>query len=338
MKQQLERQMLNALELFHYANRFRGQLFVLHFLAEDDLAELLTDLKTLLTAKVRLLLLLPLATKLHLWEGFGLPFAELTQPDRAHLQEICDQGLIAYCICPDLNQGHAWARELGAKKIIYLRAQNPLADLSGAAITQADLAHLESSKGLPLFSGIDQAFVEVQSGNLFLEIFTHEAGTGTLVATTLEREIRPAGAHDMLDILLVLKPHIQTGAILPVTLSDLAKEVDQYFVAQINGELVATARLKPWGNFFELAKFCTLPRYRGKGIAQALCQRLIEEAELRGASGLFALSIESAMWRFFEGFGFEESPKTNLPQAWQEQYDQTRGSKAFLRALARSPG
>ena len=175
---------------------------------------------------------------------------------------------------------------------------------------------------------LDTAFVVPKSGNLFIEIFTHQ-GSGVLVTQNLNQEIRRAGKTDVMDISLLMKPYIQKKSILPVTLDELATKVDEYFVAFINDELVGAARLKPWGTSFELSKFITLPRYRGKGIAKSLCENLIKEAKSTGIKELFALSIEPKMIEFFLGFGFEAVEKSLLPSEWQKGYDQKRNSTAL---------
>jgi hypothetical protein len=44
---------------------------------------------------------------------------------------------------------------------------------------------------------------------------------------------------------------------------------------------------------------------------------------------VFALSLEPSMWAFFFGLGFQECRYSELPENWLQQYDQSRGSRAF---------
>lgn len=52
----IETQMLNALELLHYGNRFRGQLFALFLDDEIELSDIITDLRVIHAAQIRVIL------------------------------------------------------------------------------------------------------------------------------------------------------------------------------------------------------------------------------------------------------------------------------------------
>jgi amino-acid N-acetyltransferase len=126
-----------------------------------------------------------------------------------------------------------------------------------------------------------------------------------------------------------MKPYIQSGTILPVTEDDIAKEVQDYYVYSVNNSIVATAKLNHYDSAVELAKFCTLPRYQGKGRARELAQKMIQYAKEAGKEMIFALTIEPKMVEFFKSLGFEECDRSSLPESWQKQYDMERSSKAF---------
>ncbi len=338
MSQQLERQMLDALELFHYAARFQEKIFLLYFERLEDFEEMLTDLRVLLSARVSLVLCFAPGVRLDpLREQaeWGFPFNRVQGAEMEGLSLALKQAQVPLMTLSGTNDLWPLAEKLKAKKILFIQASNPLAG-KGEALSHAHLDVLLEKEPhlLPVAfqqqkrKKVELAFIAARSGNLYLEIFTHQ-GSGTLIAQSLDKEVRPAAKTDVMDISLLMKPYIQAQAILPLSLEQIAAEVERYFVAYVNHEMVATARLKPWGQTYELSKFCTLPRYRGRGMAKALCARLIEEAKKQGGGLIFALSIEAKMWRFFQSFGFVEVDKQDLPLEWRQGYDPNRPSKAL---------
>jgi N-acetylglutamate synthase-like GNAT family acetyltransferase len=176
--------------------------------------------------------------------------------------------------------------------------------------------------------GIEIVLLEGRSGNLFLEIFSH-LGKGTLFTEDYPNVTRRAVLADVTDIALLMKPGVASGVILPVSESDLAETIDTYFVYTVNGAIVAAARLADYGEASELAKFSTLPRFQGKGRARQLAIEMIDAARIVGKTYVFALSIETKMWQFFEGLGFREVPRETLPDQWKSKYDFSRPSKSF---------
>jgi len=338
MSQAILRQMLGAMELFHYAARFGGKTFLIHFDSPQSFEELLTDLRLLESAKIKLVLLFsPDADLSDLKESqeWGFPFQRLIGGNPEQTKQALEQGAVPLMQPSGLLETLAMADYLKAEKLLFIEGQNPLAAW-GEALSHVHLDELiEQGKvqlgdewSQPARKNLDLAFVPALSGNLYLEIFTHQ-GSGTLVTQSLDKEIRQASLKDVMDISLLMKPYIEDKIILPVSLDEIAAEIDHYRVAYVNQELVATARLKPWENSFELSKFCTLPRYRGKGTARALCERLIKDARASEAKLLFALSIDQKMWKFFADFGLSEIDKSELPPDWREGYDVNRPSRAL---------
>jgi amino-acid N-acetyltransferase len=167
-----------------------------------------------------------------------------------------------------------------------------------------------------------------EAGCLFLEIFTHR-GKGTLLTNDYPNVIRRGQISDVMDIALLLKPYISSGAILSVSEDAIADEVEDYYVYTVNNSIVAISKLTDHGPAIELAKFCTLPRYQGKGRARELAEKMIETVKQANKEFIFALSIEPKMFEFFKSLGFEECTRECLPENWKKQYDMSRSSKAF---------
>ncbi len=172
-------------------------------------------------------------------------------------------------------------------------------------------------------------------GDLYQEIFTHH-GRGTLFSQQYENCIRPAKLADTHQIALLLRPASQSSSVLPLTEDQIAAEIDRHSVYTVNGEIIAHAKLTPYGDMVELGKFATLPRYQGKGRARELAQYLIERAVSEGFQGIFALTTQERMGRFFLSLGFDEIAREGLPREWSARYDLSRPSRAYLMKLTSS--
>ena len=171
-----------------------------------------------------------------------------------------------------------------------------------------------------------------RAGCLFEELFTHH-GAGVLVGDALAEEIRPAQPADRADVELLLKADIERGLIRPATDAELRQTIHQHLVYTIDGVVVATARLVPWGDSAELSRFGTLPRYQGRGRARRLAEALLERARETGYRDVFALSTDERMWRFFESLGFASAERASLPAAWRAGYDFSRASRAYSQTV-----
>ena len=80
----MEAQMLNALEIFHYENRFRESVFVIALEQEVPLSNILTDLRVLQASDIRVILFCrdtpTLEAELHEWSLRGAKFRYFRHP------------------------------------------------------------------------------------------------------------------------------------------------------------------------------------------------------------------------------------------------------------------
>jgi len=182
-------------------------------------------------------------------------------------------------------------------------------------------------RGIP-----DIVLLEGKPTELFREVFTHD-GAGVLFNRVVSAHIRQAQIKDITDISLLLKPEVEAGHIRPVDENQIERDIHLYWVYEIDGLLVGVARLKLYEDMAEMAQFATLPRYRGKGRARELALRLIRAATDLGVHGVFALSVDPRMWRFFESLGFQDTPREALPATWRAGYDMSRPSRAFVKEV-----
>jgi len=373
MTESIEIQMLSALEFFHYSQRFQNRLFVLVLEDGVELKKLITDLRVMNASHIQIMLVCMDHEKLKdvtdTWKLRGCPFEYF----RLNHQDKVDSEFFASLVkefknskIPVIGLSSTHEHEtfssildnfsmeltshLTVDKVFFLSNKD------GLYINGVFISHLtpqEASNYLKkpaninigterlryfiqqnLENGVEIVLLEGESGCLFQEIFTHR-GKGSLLTSDYPNTIRNGELADVLEISLLMKPYIQSGTILPVTEDDIAKEIQDYYVYSVNDSIVATAKLTHYDSAVELAKFCTLPRYQGKGRARELAQRMIQEVKDAGKDMIFALTVERKMVEFFKSLGFEESDRGNLPKSWLEKYDTKRPSKAFSRKIAR---
>lgn len=175
-------------------------------------------------------------------------------------------------------------------------------------------------------------FLPAAAGSLFEELFTHH-GAGVLIGDPTDERVRPATAADAADISLLLKAEMHRGVVRAADDREIAATVGQHLVYTMDGLVVGTARLAPHGDWAEMSRFATLPRYRGRGRARVLGEALVARAGAMGYAHLFALSIDARMWRFFESLGFCAIDRHALPETWRRGYDFERPSRAYHRTV-----
>lgn len=340
-----------ALEIAHYARRHRGTTFVAAMSQGVSVADLLLDLKLLAAYGLPGVVVAPPEANAlaHQARQEGLPVAvETARLDvlRAGLAV----GQVPMVLVDEPEEVAAeLARGLQARRLMLIRAHHPaLADEpeSQGHLTRAEAARRGQGVGpaaqqwRDVVAMLDTGIAGVvllpgRTGCLFEELFTHDGG-GVLVGDAAVEALREATLADAADIHLLLKAEMTTGVVRPVSERQIAATAHEHLVYTIDGLVVGTARLAPWGDWAEMSRFATLPRYRGRGRARVLGEALIARAAESGCTDLFALSIDHRMWRFFESLGLEAIDRHALPAAWQAGYDFSRPSRAFHRCLRSS--
>jgi N-acetylglutamate synthase-like GNAT family acetyltransferase len=373
------KELFQALEFAHYAERFRDNVFVIAFPKDIPFQELLLDIKVLVGYHIKLALVVPdpefklaeivetankRGTRFQLslvtdalynpQEGrFGIDLEKMKRVLEqgkslviAHHTDFAGDGLLepAYLLAREV------ALRLQAHKLFLVsRAAESLEEaISRTHVTAEELEGLTSKLGQIGLNGLgpllrfigeclaqgipDIILLEGRSTMLFSEVFTHD-GAGILFNPSRHALIRRAKVQDVTDVNLLLNPEIEAGRILPVDENTVERNISNFWIYEVDGLLVGVARLKPYATWAELAHFSTLPRYRGKGRARELALSMIEQARQLNIEAVFALSIDPRMWEFFQSLGFHEIAREKLPREWQQGYDFSRPSHAFLMEL-----
>lgn len=356
----LENQMLDAAELFHYAHRFRDALFVFVLNEDTEFERLITDIRVLASSRIRAIFFCldqpDLAAQVSFWGIRGAPFRYLSQGEHVFnpnklqslVEPLLGQGLFPVIGLNRMDHAHPSAL-FALSKLLHADKVFLLSEFRGLEVNGRILSHVTPSDWNSLLGssqinigteklseiyrllnefGIEIVLLDGAPGSIFQEIFTHR-GRGTLFSENYPNIIRRAEPKDTHEIMLILRAHFESGALLVLNEEEIANTIEDFFVYSVNGAIVATTKLVRFGDSAELAKFVTLARYQGRGRARELAIHMIGEAKAIGLRRVFALSIEERMWAFFRNLGFKEVARESLPEEWQQHYDFARPSRAF---------
>ena len=239
---------------------------------------------------------------------------------------------------------------LEAKKILTVAQQTQALEdvLSRTRVTYEELPKLYSQLselGMAAYeprlrfvqtlleSGIPEiAYLVGMPGRICQEVFTHE-GAGVLFSKIEHTQIRQAELRDISDITLQLRSQIQAGRILPVEENTIVQNLENFWVYEIDGQVVSVMRIKEYDDWVEIATGATLFRDRKFGRATELFMHLLDEAKKRNKKGVFGVGIDPKLGEKLLTLGFREVEHRELPQAWQEQYNFNRLSRAFALKL-----
>jgi amino-acid N-acetyltransferase len=129
--------------------------------------------------------------------------------------------------------------------------------------------------------------------------------------------IRKASMEDVQHIHKLVNFYAAKGAMLPRSLSEICEEIRNFFVYEVDGEVVGCCALQPmWLDLAEIRSLAMDGRFQGEGIGSDLVRACLKDAKGLGVKRVFALTISPG---FFERLGFERIPKEELPhKIWSE--------------------
>lgn len=170
---------------------------------------------------------------------------------------------------------------------------------------------------------------------LLAEVFDNH-GLGTLIHANQYESVRPARKKDVGAILRLTSPAVESAELVRRTRSAIEKQIDDYFIFEIDGNPVACVALHvyPDQQTGELASLFVSPAHENQGIGRKLAAFVEQRARDRGLTRLLALSTQAFTW-FLSKAGYGEGSPDDLPPARRERYDQSgRKSKVLIKALS----
>jgi amino-acid N-acetyltransferase len=116
--------------------------------------------------------------------------------------------------------------------------------------------------------------------------------------------VRRARTHDVPGILNLVEPLVNERILLGKERVDLYEAVQEFRVAEADGELVGCGALHVmWEDLGEVRTLAAASGWRGKGVGHALLERLEDDARELGLTRLFCLTFEVG---FFGAHGYVE--------------------------------
>ncbi|MFI5356001.1 MAG: amino-acid N-acetyltransferase [Opitutales bacterium] len=246
------------------------------------------------------------------------------------------------------------AEALHATKIIYLTPQPGLiingeirpqisVDLLRRQLAEApdQIAELCRSKAINAVRAIDTGTprVHIVDGRIFdgllNEIFSNE-GVGTLIYGNDYQQIRKATRRDVRFIHSLTRAAVKREELLHRTQQAIEKNIDQFYVFEIDENIIACVTLILYPDqpaLAEIGSLYVLPFYHNRGIGKKMVDYACMMAKERGATRILALSTQSFGF-FINVCGFEEAEKSILPDARLKLYDDSgRNAKVLTKAL-----
>lgn len=146
--------------------------------------------------------------------------------------------------------------------------------------------------------------------------------------------IRPARTSDIPQIKEICEPLIQQRILLGKELVELYESVQEFVVAEIEGQVVGFGALHVmWRDLAEVRTLAIRPEHRHLGIGAAILNELLERAKSLGTTRVFCLTFETS---FFSSHGFKEISNTPVdPDIYAELVRSTDEGIAEFLDLAR---
>lgn len=159
---------------------------------------------------------------------------------------------------------------------------------------------------------------------LLNEIFSNE-GVGSLIYGNDYQQIRQATRRDVRLIYNLTRSAVKREELIHRSQQAIEKNIDQFFVFEIDENIIACVTLYFYPDKPEIAEVGSLyvmPFYQKRGIGKKMVDYACLQAKERGATQVVALSTQS--YGFFTNTcGFEESDKSILPEARLKLYEES---------------
>jgi amino-acid N-acetyltransferase len=232
---------------------------------------------------------------------------------------------------PGLEIGGAVRRDISVETLRKLFDERP-EEISAANRSKAEFALKAIETGTPRVHIVDGGIYD----GLLNEVFSNE-GVGTLIYGNDYQQIRKAQRKDVRFIYSLTRSAVKREELVHRTQQAIEKNIDQFFVFEIDENIIACVTL----TFFpgksplaEIGSLYVLPFYHNRGIGKKMVEYACLRAKERGAGRVIALSTQSGGF-FTNVLGFEEAGKEILPEARLKLYEENgRNARVLVKNLA----
>jgi len=129
--------------------------------------------------------------------------------------------------------------------------------------------------------------------------------------------IRKAKVTDVEEIQKLVNYYAERKEMLPRSLNELYENIQDFFVYEKNGRIIACASLQVvWEDLAEIKSLAVGHEYQKQGIGTKLIKKCLKQAKSLGVKKVFLLTFKP---QYFKKFGFKELPREKLPhKIWSE--------------------
>jgi amino-acid N-acetyltransferase len=221
-------------------------------------------------------------------------------------------------------------REISVDDLRQLLHKHP-EQVAGIARSKAAHAVKAIENGTPRVHILDGRIFD----GLLNEIFSSE-GVGSLVYGNDYQQIRKARKSDVRLIYNLTRNAVRREELVHRTQQAIEKNIDQFYVFEIDENIIACVTLYFYPDKTDLAEVGSLyvmPFYHNRGIGKKMVAFACMRAKERGVKTVVALSTQS--FGFFSNVcGFEEAEISILPEARLKLYSENgRNAKVLVKQI-----
>lgn len=318
--------------LLQYVPQFRGKVFVVMVDApESALAEIMLDLVSLQNIGVQLVL----GSSVHSTDSMLDRAAEVElkysqtvfTDDEEDVRAALMRGQAVVADFQETNPfSHKianFAVSLTARKLVLLHGEGDVP--AQGAIRAADVTRENSTllrdassacnMGIPRVHILDGSFPAV----LLNELFSNE-GVGTMVYADSYRVIRSLREDDIVELLGMISRSVRNSTLVPRGYGDIEKNLSDYFVMDIDGNVVGSVALHRYaaGSMAEIACLYVKQAHEGLGYGHELVKHAQAIAEESGVGRVFALTNRAADF-FQKELGYHPLAVDEIPAPRRDQ-------------------
>ncbi|MCS6243248.1 MAG: amino-acid N-acetyltransferase [Opitutus sp.] len=171
---------------------------------------------------------------------------------------------------------------------------------------------------------------------LINEIFSSE-GVGSLIYANDYQQIRKATKRDVRFLYNLTRHGVKREELLHRTQLAIEKNIDQFYVYEIDENIIACVTLYTYPDkpqLAEIGSLYVLPFYHNRGVGRKMVDFACMRAKEKSVTTIVALSTQSYSF-FTSALGFAETEKTVLPEIRLKAYEESgRNPKVLIKQLS----
>ena len=343
--------------ILKYVPRFQGQIFVLaldgSIVADDNFGNLLVDIAVLRSLGIKVVLVHGIGQQIQ--ELSVLRGVPITNNDGTGVTDAATLDLairasarVSHLVLEGLTQNSLKAALTNAVRALPVGIIKGVDQQLTGKVERVDrdfITHILDEGIVPIIQpigfGPDGKSLRINSDLLAAELAEALLATKIIYLTPapgmeIDGEIRRATRRDVRALYSLIRGGVKREELIHRTQQAIEKNIDQFYVFEIDENIIACVTLYFYPGhptMAELGTLYVLPFYHNRGIGRKMVEYASLRAKEKGATTLVALSTQN--FGFFTGVaGFEEADKSVLPEARLKTYEESgRNPRVLIKTL-----